>query len=262
MTSNAIIFETGTASDVGLVRSVNEDSFIVRPGIGFWAVSDGMGGHSAGRLASNMVVDGLTGIESTPHAEDLVRECIEHLLASNARLRETSKMMGLGQAGATVVILVLHSMRVTCIWCGDSRIYRIRDGAIEQLTYDHSEAEELVRRGMLTPEQARTWPRKNVITKAIGVSDDPAPDVVEGTLQIGDTFVLCSDGLTNHLEDAEIGAACAEGDPQVVADRLIATTLERGARDNVTAVVVKCRQREPTVVDPTGGPRARLVQTS
>jgi protein phosphatase len=260
MGDDTLMFETGAASHVGLVRSVNEDSHLLRPGIGIWVVSDGMGGHSAGRMASGMVVDGLTEVEPAAHVEALVADCLDHLRTSNARLREASHALGLGQAGATVVILALHSGKFTCIWCGDSRLYRVRNGEIAQLTTDHSEVEELVKSGALSRQEAKTWPRRNVITRAIGVSDEPRPETMEGALEANDVFVLCSDGLTNQLDDQEICAACVESDVQKAADRLIDETLARGATDNVTVIVVRCAQREPTVVDLSGTPRTRLAQ--
>ena len=127
-----------------------------------------------------------------------------------------------------------------CLWCGDSRAYLLRDGALRQLTRDHSETQDLVDRGVLDPEEAKLWPRRNVLTRALGASDAAELDIVSDRLAAGDALLLCSDGLTGHLDDAEIAAALAEDDPQAVCDRLIALTLQRGARDNVTVVVLRC----------------------
>jgi len=262
MDNEALVFETGAASHVGLVRAVNEDSHLLRPGIGLWAVSDGMGGHTAGRMASQMVVEGLDEIAPTSEADALLHACLVQLQTANARLREATAAMGIAQAGATVVVLMLNGERFVCVWCGDSRVYRIRNGVIDQLTRDHSEVEELLRRGLISADEAKTWPRRNVITRAIGVTEEPVPETRDGPVAAGDVFVLCSDGLTNQLDDEAIAAACTGDDVQAAADRLIAETLDSGAKDNVTVVVVRCRRREPTVVDPSGAPRARLAQPS
>ncbi|MDR3494057.1 MAG: protein phosphatase 2C domain-containing protein [Ancalomicrobiaceae bacterium] len=260
MSTDRIVFETGAASDKGLVRAVNEDAYLLRPGIGVWVVSDGMGGHSAGQFASHMVVDGLSGIDGHDDAAALVADCSKRLAAVNDRLREAAQSMGHERSGATVVALILHETTFACLWCGDSRIYRVRAGMIQQLTRDHSEVEELIGRGLISRDDAKSWPRKNVITRAIGVAETLAVETLSGEIEFDDVFLLCSDGLTAHLSDAEIGATCVVDDVQEAADRLVAATLERGAKDNVTVIVVRCIQREPTVLDFTGMPRANWAR--
>jgi len=126
-----------------------------------------------------------------------------------------------------------------CVWAGDSRIYRIRQSGIEQLSVDHTEAQELVAEGKLTAEEARSWPRRNVITRAIGTIDDFELEMIDGTLEDGDTFLICSDGLTTHVEDLEIFAVANSNAPQRACDLLINLTLERGATDNVTILIVR-----------------------
>ncbi|MDR3376227.1 MAG: protein phosphatase 2C domain-containing protein, partial [Ancalomicrobiaceae bacterium] len=202
MSTDRIVFETGVASDKGLVRQVNEDAYLLRPGVGVWAVSDGMGGHAAGQFASHMVVDGLSGVGEHDDAAGLVADCSARLVDANDRLREAARSMGHERSGATVVVLILHEKTFACVWCGDSRIYRVRGGMIQQLTRDHSEVEELIARGLLAREDAKTWPRRNVITRAVGVADTVAVETVSGEVEFDDVFVLCSDGLTGHLDDA------------------------------------------------------------
>lgn len=254
MVESGLIFETGAASDVGRVRKVNEDAYFVRPPAGVWTVSDGMGGHEAGRFASASVVEALQTVEPNETAAGLLGDCERRLTLANQILRRVAHDRGIEIIGATVVILLIHGRNRACIWSGDSRIYRIRGGVIEQLTRDHSEAEELVSRGIMTREEVRHWPRRNVITRAIGVTDDLEIDIVDGTVEPEDVYVLCSDGLTGHLTDEEICAVAGNGDIdiQTAADRLIQTTLERGAKDNVTVVLVRARRREPTLLDPAG----------
>lgn len=255
MDSGSLIFDTGAATHVGLVRSVNEDGHILRPGIGLWAVSDGMGGHEGGRMASSIVVERLATVEPNRLATRLLHDCEMRLVEANRRMREIGTELGVDTIGATVVLLLLHGSSYACVWAGDSRIYRIRGGAIEQLTRDHSEAEELISQGIMSREQARTWPRRNVITRAIGVAETPEIEVVDGLIQEGDTYVLCSDGLTNHVRDDEIAEIGRGTDAQVAADRLVELTLSRGAKDNVTVVVVRAQARETTVVDLRGPAR-------
>jgi protein phosphatase len=125
------------------------------------------------------------------------------------------------------------------VWSGDSRIYRIRKSQIQQLSVDHTEVQQLVDEGKLTAEEARTWPGRNVITRAIGTYDSPELEIVHGTLELGDTFIICSDGLTQHVEDREILAVAASHPPQRACDLLVDLTLGRGATDNVTVVMVR-----------------------
>jgi protein phosphatase len=147
--------------------------------------------------------------------------------------------------GTTVAVLLVYQEFYACVWSGDSRIYRIRDLAIEQLTVDHSEVQQLVAEGRLTAAEARTWPRRNVVTRAIGVYESPELEIVSGVLEPGDIFVICSDGLTAHVEDREILAVAARNPPQRACDLLVALTLDRGASDNVTVVAVRLDPAAP-----------------
>ena len=245
-----LTFESFGSTHTGRVREVNEDSFLVRGTSGLWAVADGMGGHHAGKLASTSVVDALSGVADTGVAGDFLAGCTRSLAAANLHLRETAREMRYPAIGATVVMLLIRDGSYACVWSGDSRIYRIRDGETEQLTRDHSEVEELIQRGLMSREDAKDWPRRNVITRAIGVADDPELEIVEGKVSPGDVFVLCSDGLTNHVSDDEIGELAGGEDVREASEALIALTLDRGAKDNVTAIVVRCAMREPTLVTP------------
>lgn len=245
-----LTFESGLATDVGRVRRTNEDAGLLNPQAGLWAVCDGMGGHSAGQMASARVVGGLKRIGRHHTAFGLMTACLEAINEANEDLARSGRQKG-AVIGTTVTVLMVHAEHFACFWAGDSRIYRMRDGLLARLTRDHSEIEELIAHGILSPEEARTWPRRNVITRAIGVDTTVEVDRVEGTLQPGDLFLLCSDGLTNHLEDDEIAAflAAPHARAQALCDALVACTLERGAKDNVTVVAVRVHAREPTVLD-------------
>ena len=246
------LFETGSATDVGLVRAQNEDNFIARPEIGLWAVADGMGGHSAGDVASGMVVEALGGLPPPANAAALLQSCKQSMSEVNGRILATARERGLTVIGTTVVILLVADRHYACLWAGDSRIYRVRHGLAERITRDHSEAQELIDRGILTPEEAKSWGGRNVITRAIGVFEAVELDFAHGEVEDGDAFVLCSDGLTAHVEDGEIPFIVSHTKATAACDSLVRLTLERGAQDNVTVVVVRYKPQGNTIVLPNG----------
>jgi len=234
-------FETGAATHIGKVRQRNEDSYLARPETGIWAVADGMGGHESGDLASHTVIEALESIQPPPSAKDLLALCEERIFDANARLNEIGRQRGGIIIGTTVTVLLAFDGYFACVWSGDSRMYMVREGKITQISRDHTEVQDLVMNGAITPEEARTWPGSNVITRAIGVADVPELEMTSGPLNAGDVFVMCSDGLTRHVEDDEILQCVSANLSQQACDRLIVLTLERGALDNVTVVVVRYR---------------------
>lgn len=246
MRETQVAFETGAASDVGRVRAVNEDAFLSRPERGLWVVADGMGGHAGGRFASSVVVEALARTPPGRDLADLVQNVAASIGEANRRILAQAQDQG-AVIGATVAILLAQEREFACVWAGDSRIYLIRDGRIQQATRDHTEAQELIQQGVLTPEQAKTWPRRHVITRAIGVDDDPELELARGPLASGDVFVLCSDGLTGHVADEEILAAAIAHSPQTAAQALVDMTLARGAQDNVTVVIARRARRSATI---------------
>ncbi len=238
-------YETGVVSHSGKVRTVNEDQFVVRPDVGVWAVADGMGGHDDGALASATVAAALGTLGTATSAPDLLAQLEDRVLMANSELRALIRARGGRMMGSTIATLLVHERHYACVWSGDSRIYLVRDGAIAQVSRDHTEVEELLQQGLISSEEARHWPRRHIITRAIGVQDVPELDLDSGDLQHLDTFVLCSDGLTDHVGDAEILAAVDGGDCQPACDALLGLTLERGASDNVTVVIVRYHGGEP-----------------
>jgi protein phosphatase len=232
-------FDTGAVTHRGKVRDRNEDNFLTRPEVGIWAVADGMGGHDAGDLASRTIVEALRPIKSPKSAEDLLKQCADQIADANRCLRAISRERGDVIIGATVAVLLIWEWHYACIWAGDSRIYLVRGGEITQLSRDHTEVQELLSQGVITPNEARTWPRGNVITNAIGVSDEPLLDMNSGALQPGDAFLVCSDGLTQHVENAEILDCIRTSPAQDACDRLVELTLQRGGFDNVTVIAVR-----------------------
>ena len=234
------LIRAGSATDVGLKRARNEDSFVMRPQAGLWAVADGMGGHGYGDVASRMAIEALTGLDAAPSGEALLADVERAVAAANREMRGFAERHGDVVMGTTLVALLIHGAHFACLWCGDSRAYLLRAGALRQLTRDHSETQDLVDRGVLDSAEAKLWPRRSVLTRALGAMEAPELDLVSERWAPGDAFLLCSDGLTAHCEDGEIAAALAGDDPQAVCDGLIALTLERGASDNVTAIVLRC----------------------
>lgn len=236
-------------SDVGRVRDLNEDSLLIRPDIGLWAIADGMGGHDAGDFASQTLVGELDHLAPAQSAPELLTAMEDRVIAANETLRQTARARGEDAViGCTLASLVIFGGAYACVWSGDSRVYRVRNGSIEQISRDHTEAQELVDRGTITAAEAKVWPRKNVITRAIGVFDTPELEMVQGRIEDGDLFVLCSDGLTEHVRDHEILGAAAARPLARVCDQLIEMTLQRGAKDNVTVIAVSCR--EATQIQP------------
>lgn len=246
---DTFIFETGAATHPGLVREINEDSLVARPEAGLWAVADGMGGHHAGDVASALIAEQLQDVAPDEAMDARVDAALQSLQRANAALCRLADERG-GLVGSTVAVLVAGDDGYACLWSGDSRIYRIDQDGIAQLTRDHTVVEDLVESGALTPEEARSFPGRNVITRAVGASGTLAVDVSRGPLHAGDAFVLCSDGLTGHVTDAEIRSCVSGRSCQQACDALVAATLAGGASDNVTVVVVRAHAREMTLVRP------------
>ncbi|MDS4025602.1 MAG: protein phosphatase 2C domain-containing protein [Candidatus Contendobacter sp.] len=228
-------------SHVGMVRAINEDACLALPERGLWAVADGMGGHEAGDVASQMVIETLQQIKPPTNWPDFLEAVRESLRDVNRRLREESAQRYQHRTiGSTVVVLIAYEAQCACLWVGDSRIYRLRDGQLRQLTRDHSHVQELVDQGLIAPENAHRHPLANVITRAVGSADELQIDEVVHPLQAGDLFLLCSDGLNKTVGDEEIARLLAHSDHncQEAVKAFIHLALMRDANDNVTTVVV------------------------
>jgi len=224
-------------SHVGLVRELNEDACLARPDLGIWAVADGMGGHACGDYASGLIVGELGRVRRPASARELLQAVDETLARCNRTLIERAD--GGDVNGSTIVALLVFEHNFAVIWAGDSRVYRLRDGRLEQLTRDHSLVQELVERGELAPEEARDHPLANRITRAIGADPELHLDVIDGRLEPGDQFLLCSDGLTGAVEDGAIQDLLGEAGQEVAVHGLLAAALAAGGNDNVSAVVVR-----------------------
>ena len=245
MQTESSVFETGVSTHRGKVRQENEDSHLLLPNIGLFAVADGMGGHQKGALASSLVTEALHTIGSPASAPDLLARLEDRILRANSQLKAMATEHGIVM-GTTLAVLLTYDSHYACVWSGDSRIYLIRGSEIWQVSRDHTEAQELLEQGVLTEQEARTWPRRNVITRAIGVYEEPELELEHGTLERGDLFVLCSDGLTNYVADQEILACVSRHTCQEACDALVELTLERGAADNVTVMAVRFQPEAAT----------------
>lgn len=246
-------FTCAARTDVGVVRSGNEDNYLMLSDRGVFIVADGMGGHAAGEVASEMAVR-ITSREigsvrglSEPQVGERIRGAIR--MANDAIFERTMSEHDKRGMGTTATVLVLMRGRYLIGQVGDSRAYLLRNGAFTQLTKDHSYVQEQVDAGLLTPEQARVHPYSNVITRCVGASVDVAPDLYFGSLHTGDVVLLASDGLTGMLEDEQlVKILTSEGDPQTWVDRMITEANRRGGLDNITAIVI----RIDAVDQPTG----------
>jgi len=228
---------SASATHVGRVREVNEDGVFDRPDLGLWAVADGMGGHGDGDLASGAIIEAMAALSQPTSALEMRREFERQVEAAHRRLHELSAERG-GVVGATLVALLRFEAHFACLWCGDSRAYLYRRGELAQLSHDHSRAQDLVDGGVMSPEEARVWRGRNVVTRALGVEGEVELDMVDGPLAPGDRILLCSDGLTGHVQDSEIARALGVRGPEEACAALVALTLERGAEDNVSLIVV------------------------
>ena len=233
-------FRTGAASHVGKVRTLNEDRWLARPEIGLWVVADGMGGHGGGDVASAAVVDALKELDAPRTGPEFLRDFEGSIANVNANLRALAVARSLSVIGTTLAAVLIFGPHFASIWCGDSRVYRLRAGKLVQISRDHSEVQELIDRGVLDKAEAKSWPRRNVVTRALGASDAAALEIIDGAAFTGDRFLLCSDGLTTHVEDAEIAGWLRTGDPQRASENLVALALGRGGKDNITVVIVVC----------------------
>jgi len=246
----------GAKSDTGCVRENNEDSFRVAPELNLFVLSDGMGGLEAGEVASRMAVE--TVLEHCREAEadpglPLLGERVERVSGAANRLasairaandsvyRAAQQGAGHRGMGATIVAAKCTDHRLSVAHVGDSRIYRLRDGRFEQLTHDHSFVAEEVRNGRMTQEEANSSTMQNVLVRALGIDPTVDVDLAEVPLLEGDTVLLCSDGLTRELSDAQIAAVLGDyGSANAAADELVELARQAGGGDNVTVIVLRC----------------------
>ncbi|MFN3198818.1 MAG: Stp1/IreP family PP2C-type Ser/Thr phosphatase [Bradymonadia bacterium] len=247
----------GVVTDVGRVRDHNEDAWMAMPRGGVFVVADGMGGHASGEVASQLAVEAVRNqfetrptfntqqgqgswvTQSALYLADAVRIANQEILAS-ARVRPDYEGMG-----TTVVAIWVHQHIAHVAHVGDSRVYHLRGGRLTQITWDHSLVNEYLRLGVLQPHEASSFPYKNVIVRALGLSPNVAVDVEQVDLMPGDRFLLCTDGLTDLVSDESIRQrliTCRR--PNVAARVLTEDALAAGGHDNITAMVVDVLEGE------------------
>ena len=219
----------------GRVRNINEDAVGLRPEIGLWVVADGLGGHEAGDIASAAVVQALDNVTYSANLETFVETAKAQLENVNSALVSSH---GEGRMGTTVVVLLAHGGQCACLWVGDSRAYRLRNGVMHAMTRDHSYIEDLIEMGQISREEAEDHPRANEITRAIGVTETVVIETCLQDLEHGDRYLLCSDGLYREISEQELRYYMRQGSCKSLVDTLLKVALERGARDNVSIVAV------------------------
>ena len=244
-------------TDVGMIRSGNEDNFTVdvNERRGLFIVADGMGGHAAGEVASEMAVQ-IVQRELAPvrslDGDDAVQTVAAALRKANRAIHDrTLTEVDKQGMGTTASVLLLEGTRYVIGQIGDSRIYLLRDGQFSQVTKDHSYVQEQVDAGFLTPEQARYHPYSNVITRCVGASPDVEPDIYRGEVRVGDLFLVASDGLTGMVDDRRLAQLLgSRADPERKVQSLISEANGRGGLDNITAIIVHVVETGPESSDP------------
>lgn len=235
------------ATDTGRVRKINEDSYYNDPEhMGLYIVADGMGGHQAGEVASALAVETLSmllrdplmgGNSRSSYIEDAMRDAV---VKTNRTVYDlaTSKS-GYSGMGTTVVVCILKKDHLHVAHIGDSRAYLYRNGILKQLTTDHSLVQELLSKGRITEEEAVDHPRKNILTRALGTDPAVEVDTMDMSLKAGDILLLCTDGITNHVDSQEIKGFVAENSPEMACQEMIRLANDRGGFDNMTVLIIE-----------------------
>ncbi len=231
-------------TNTGAVRKLNEDSFVQIPQHGVFVVADGMGGHEAGEVASQLIVEDISKLDFVNEADKVaaIRKSIQN---SNSKILNISEQQFDGRTiGSTVVALALTTTHYNILWAGDSRVYLCRKGQLQQLTRDHSQVEELLASGLISEEEAANHPLSNAITRAVGAYDDLLLDEMIGKIEPGDIFLLCSDGLYNEISFNEMEMLIKQGNIADINKALIHSALIREAKDNVTSILVQINKTD------------------
>jgi PPM family protein phosphatase len=231
------VIEFGHGSHTGLRREHNEDTYCADAQMGLWLVADGMGGHDHGEVASSLARDCVVREYAAGHGLEQAIVAADREITRLSRERMSERPMG-----TTVVAVSVKNSEFEVAWVGDSRVY-LHHGELKQLSRDHSYVQELVDTGVLTPDQAKTSPHRNVVTQALGVTlpDQLRVETLRGVLAPGMQLLLCSDGLTEEVDDPQIAKILSRGlSAQEAVDHLILAALDGGGSDNVTVLLLKC----------------------
>ena len=233
-------------SDIGCKRLHNEDSYLSSNAKGIWAVADGMGGHDAGDLASQTLVHNLDRIVVPDTLDDCVDLIERSIQDTNRQLNDiAAETDSITTIGTTVAMMAARGNDGMVMWAGDSRVYRIRNNTLEQVSRDHSVVNDLLEKGLIEAHQAEGHPDSNKITRSVGITDDL--DIERRTVSIlaGDRYLICSDGLTREINDEQLAMIASPEVNRKSADSaraLIKSALDAGTRDNVTVVVIDFKE--------------------
>jgi protein phosphatase len=256
MTDLTSMLEIATATHPGMVRSHNEDSIAADAAAGLAVLADGMGGYNAGEVASGIAVAmistelkkalaAITGGLDSATAEKLVGE--HAVRANNAIFQAAQSQPQYAGMGTTLVVALWHDNRMVVGHIGDSRLYRMRAGKLEQVTRDHSLLQEQIDSGLITKEQARHSQNKNLVTRAVGIDPEVDAEVHSYPVEAGDIYLLCSDGLNDMVtdEDMELTLASLQANLPLAAEQLVQQANDNGGRDNVSVILVRVLKRFP-----------------
>lgn len=247
--------EFALLSHPGQVRPLNEDAVGARPDLGLFILGDGLGGYNAGEIASTMAVSSLLSKLASDYEYaqasgvpfDARRVLAERMVEMNGVIAGAAANSAAFEGMATTIVIAwILGDKLMVAHAGDSRLYRFREGVLEGLTRDHSFSQELLDAGMVTEEEARILPAKNLVTRALGAGGDVDPEVNEYPLRVGDVLILCSDGLTEMVDDVQIAGAVFASVPDVqrAAQRLVDLANAAGGRDNVSVIIVRLASRK------------------
>jgi protein phosphatase len=231
------MIEFGHCTHVGLRREHNEDTYYADADLGLWLVADGMGGHENGEVASALARDTLVAeITGGAPLANAIQTADEEIIKHSNRRTQALPM------GTTIAAIRVQNDHFEAAWVGDSRVY-LWNGELKQISQDHSYVRELIEQGAISPEQARTHPHRNVVTQALGVTDPQSlrVETVQGDLHAGNQVLLCSDGLTEEVDDSVIASILGRTDlsAQECVDHLILAALDGGGSDNVTVILLR-----------------------
>ncbi len=242
-------------TDVGLKRGHNEDNYLINEELNLFVVADGMGGHAGGEYASAIAVNTveeivtsmeLEGVEITDVTDpvEITRQKLTHAIRLAGRriyekAKEQPEYHGMG---TTAVVLLVDSGNAYVAHVGDSRLYMLRDGAVEQVTEDHSLIAEKIRHGLITPEEAKNHRMRNVITRSLGYQEDVEVDIQVRAVRRGDQYLLCSDGLSGHVAGEEALEVMQRMSPCDASRHMIRLACDRGGEDNITTVIARIEE--------------------
>lgn len=236
-----MLVKSAARTDCGKVREQNEDAFINYPDRKIWVVADGMGGHEHGALASRMVVEALADIDLAEDLNARITQVTTTLRVVNKAFTQDKTVIQ-GQSpsvmGSTVVVLLIDGYRMACIWAGDSRCYLFRQNNIYQVTKDHALWQQWVENDGLSIEQAQQQKGGFALTRAVGADDELSLEIIEMDIMSGDKFLLCSDGIYQHIRYDQLYQSLTKPSPQLAVEQLFQDVMQTQAKDNLTAIIV------------------------